>query len=97
MLDSDTLYQIGVELRNAREKFPRNDNLLPALMEEVGELATAIIELRFAIERKDPPAPVQQRRDKIKREAYQVIAVAVRIIEEGVAEYPESQEVKSDY
>lgn len=97
MLNSETIYAIGVELRNAREKFPANTNLIPALMEEVGELASAFLELRFAVERKDSPAELSSRRSKIDHEAIQVIAVATRIIEEGVPEYPESQEKKSDY
>ena len=97
MFNTQTLYLIGVELRLAREKYPTNENLLPALMEEVGELAAAVLQVRFAVMRGDTPAQIQQQRDKIRREALQVITVAGRIIEEGVAEYPETETPTTEY
>jgi NTP pyrophosphatase (non-canonical NTP hydrolase) len=62
---------IESEITNARNKFPQNRYLTVALMEEVGELAKA--ELHG-----EPVA-------RIRNEAIQVIAVAVRIIQEGDA------------
>lgn len=70
-----TLYQIGCEVGNARRKFPSNEHLTVALMEEAGELANAMIE----------HGPGSQR---VREEAIQVAAVAIRIIEEGDADFP---------
>lgn len=64
-----TTNAVRAEVVRARIKFPGSRFLLAALMEEVGELARAILQ------KKDT--------DAIEREAIQVAAVAVRIIEEG--------------
>lgn len=64
-----TLSAITAETLRARIKHPGRKHLLAALTEEVGELAQAILQ--------DKP------REAIEREAIQVAAVAVRIIEEG--------------
>lgn len=64
-----TMHAIAAEVIKARLKFPGNRFVFTALVEEVGELARAIIQ------RKD--------RDAIEREAIQVAAMCVRIIEEG--------------
>lgn len=68
-----TLDAIGAEVIRARMKFPGNRLLLAALTEEVGELAKAMLQ--------DRP------RAEIEREAIQVCAVAVRILEEGDASF----------
>jgi NTP pyrophosphatase (non-canonical NTP hydrolase) len=65
----DTSEAIDRELKYARRKFPGNRFLLAALVEEVGELASAMLQ------RQDP--------ERIRAEAVQVACVAVRIIEEG--------------
>lgn len=64
-----TLRGISAETKRARKKFPGNRHILAALTEEAGELAQAIL----------------QKKDKknINKEAFQVAAMAVRIIEEG--------------
>ena len=67
--DDLTLDAIRAEVFKARTKFPGNKHLLAALVEEVGELAQAMLQ--------DLP------RDEIEKEAIQVACVAVRIIEEG--------------
>ncbi len=64
-----TMNAIGAEVVKARLKFPGREHLMLALAEEHGELAKAILQ--------------REGRDKIEREALQVIAVAIRIIEEG--------------
>ena len=61
------------EVCRTRNKFPDNKHLLAALVEEVGELAEALIKGEGA--------------ERIKAEALQVAAVAVRIIEEGDASF----------
>lgn len=68
--ESSTLDAIAAEVMKARDKFPGTRFLLAALVEEVGELAEAI----GASDKKD-----------IRKEAMQVCAVAIRIIEEGDA------------
>lgn len=67
------LDEICAEVGRARTKFPDNQKLLAALMEEVGELAAAMLQ------RKDPAA--------VRKEAIQVAAVAVRLIEEGDSDF----------
>jgi hypothetical protein len=42
--DDAALTEIVIELRRARSKFPGNDRLFKALVEEVGELAKAMLE-----------------------------------------------------
>lgn len=64
-----TLAAISAEVSAARIKFPGNRRLIVALLEEAGELAKALLQGR--------------ERDEVEREAIQVAAVAVRIIEEG--------------
>lgn len=68
-----TIIKINKELRRARKKFPDNAKLLAALMEEVGELAKALLQR----------APASE----IEAEAIQVACVAIRIIEEGDADF----------
>lgn len=62
------------EVARARAKFPNNAHLLAALVEEVGELAKALLEGGNSVD--------------AKAEAIQVACVAVRIIEEGDADFP---------
>ena len=66
--DAPIWEEISDELYVARIKFPQPDGLLAALMEEVGELAKAIM---------DEPAT------NVRAEAIQVAAVAIRLAEEG--------------
>ncbi len=68
--NESTLDAIAGEVMKAREKFPGTRFLLAALVEEVGELAEAI----GTCDKKH-----------IRKEAIQVCAVAIRIIEEGDA------------
>ncbi len=69
----DTLDAISDEVMRARLKFPGNRFLLAALVEEVGELAKAMLQ--------------NEGKERIEREAIQVAAVAVRILEEGDATF----------
>lgn len=72
-LEPLTLRAVSAATLLARRKFPGNRLLLAALAEEVGELARALLQ------RKD--------RDDVEREALQVAAVALRIVEEGDATF----------
>lgn len=70
---------VAAEVRRARAKFPGRKHMLPALMEEVGELANALIEHDLDPRRSSP--------QQIYDEAVQVAAMAQRIAEEGDAAF----------
>lgn len=77
-MDERTLYSLKGELQGARNKFPTNEHKLAALMEEVGELAQAMID-----HSRGKGSPLQ-----VYTEAIQVAAMAVRLAEEGDASFP---------
>lgn len=62
------LVEIVDELTRAREKFPGTNCTLAALMEEVGEVSTALME---------------EPRAHVRKEAVQVAVVAMRIVLDG--------------
>lgn len=64
-----TMAAVAEEVARARAKFPNRRHLLAALVEEVGELAQAMLQCKH-------PAEIQ-------KEAIQVACVAIRIVEEG--------------
>lgn len=76
-----TASDVAEEVMRARDKFPGNKFLLAALVEEVGELAQAMLQ------KKSP--------EEIRREATQVACVAVRIIEEGDASFDDITRAES--
>ena len=71
-----SLSDVSKEVVRAREKFPTNEHMLAALMEEVGELSNALLE--------------QNPWEEIYGEAKQVAAVAIRIMEEGDSDFRDS-------
>jgi hypothetical protein len=68
-----TLELVSLEVTRARTKFPRGRNLLTALVEEVGELASALLQ--------------EGNTAHSHKEAMQVAAVAIRIMEEQCPEF----------
>ena len=64
----ELINEITIELQFAVAKFPENIFIFPALIEDVGELAKALME--------ESP-------DRIRAEAIQVAVMAIRIIQEG--------------
>lgn len=66
---------IAEELKRARSLHPGNAQLLGALMEEVGEVANALLEHGSGS-------------DQVREECVQVATVAIRIAEEGDPAYP---------
>jgi hypothetical protein len=72
-LEKESIVELSRELDKGRLKFPHNRFLLAALTEEVGELASTLLQ--------------RERPERIKREALQVAAVAMRIYEEGDATF----------
>ena len=73
-----TRRHIEAELERARERFPGNEDRLAALVEEVGEVANALLEHR-AGNKKDVD---------VFMEAIQVACMAIRIAEEGDKSFP---------
>ena len=67
-IKDDTIARVRAEVRRARSMFPHSDNLFCILVEEVGELAKAL---------QDESA------DRVRDEATQVVAMAIRCLEEG--------------
>jgi len=67
-LTKKLLAEIEVELVFARENFPGKNVTFAALIEEVGELATATF---------------QESRDRVRKEAVQVAAMAMRMVLDG--------------
>lgn len=65
--------RISGEVVKARLKFPGREKLLAALMEEVGELAQAMLQ--------------RKGRDAIEKESIQVACVAIRLLEEGDSDF----------
>lgn len=84
-MDSDTacaLTHLFLEIKRARKKFPSNEDLLPALTEEVGELSQALIQ------QKHEPSKGKTSAD-IFDEAIQVACVAIRVATEGEPNFPD--------
>lgn len=69
---------VNAELERARSKFPSNEKMLHAFVEEAGEVTREFLELHF-----DKARP-----EDVRKELIQVIAMAVRLIEEGDPEFP---------
>lgn len=70
-----TIGDVVEEVMRARTKWPGRRHLLAALMEEVGELARAMLD--------------NEGRERVRAEAIQVACVAVRIAEEGEETFDE--------
>lgn len=71
----ETLVSVSQEVARARLRFPNREKLLAALVEEVGELARAMLDCEGA--------------DRVRSEAEQVACLAIRIIEEGDSDFDE--------
>lgn len=73
--DGDVFLAIEEELKKARKQFPNPANNFTALIEEVGELATALLNEYFGKEAKPGHG--------VWHEAMQVATMAIRIASEG--------------
>lgn len=79
-VDEDKLMQeIAAELERARTKFPGPDATLAALVEEVGEVAKALMD---------------ESRDRVRKEAIQVAVMAIRLVIDGDATLDEFRKSK---
>lgn len=78
-MKASTIVKINAELERAREKFPMPNPTFVALVEEVGELAEALLKCKSEF-----PA-VSSR--AVYAEALQVATMAIRIMEEGDAHF----------
>ena len=79
------LADIEAELDRARTKFPSNEDVLPALTEEVGELNQALIQ------QKHEPHKGKTDHD-VYMEAIQTAVMAIRIASEGDSHFPYNPE-----
>ena len=77
-----TRLEIDAELERARAKFPMPNPTCVALVEEVGELAQAL--LKCNAHKND----YQARCKHVYEEAIQVATMAIRVLEEGDRDYP---------
>jgi hypothetical protein len=77
-MDQRIEYCISAELQFARAKFPGNNLNFPALVEEVGELSKALLDHSYG----------KASAESVFAEAIQVAAMAIRIAQEGSAEFP---------
>lgn len=77
----NVMTDIENELSKARFKFPKCADTLPALMEEVGELAQAMIQQKH-----EPNKNICH--ENIYKEAVQVACMAIRIATEGDTNFP---------
>ena len=77
-MKESTIRNIDVELDHARVMFPMPNPTFVALVEEVGELAQAL--LKCQLQR------VETRH--VYNEALQVVVMGIRIMEEGDAQFP---------
>ena len=68
------------ELERARSKFPENAMVFTALVEEIGELAKALLEVRFE---------GKAHSGKLYAEAVQCAVMAMRVATEGDSDYPQ--------
>lgn len=76
-MKQETQYCIDAEVRFARAKFSGNNLNFPALVEEVGELAKALLDHAYG----------KAEAVDVYAEAIQVAAMAIRVAEEGSAEF----------
>lgn len=74
-----TRLEIEAELERARAKFPMPNPTFVALVEEVGELAQALLKCKPGLH--EPSKAVYE-------EAIQVAVMAIRVLEEGDRDYP---------
>ena len=85
MTDDTTIdrfwYCLESEYQGAMNKFPGNRCNVAALMEEVGELSQALLQLQFEPKKNKTRADVYQ-------EAIQVAAMAMKIALNGSSEFP---------
>lgn len=77
-MDERIAYCLDAELHFAQAKFPGNDDTLIAFVEEVGELANALLEHK----RGNAPA------SSVFAEAVQVAVMAIRLAMEGDSAFP---------
>lgn len=80
-MKASTADAISLELRRARDKFGESRHQFDALVEEVGELGQALLQLQYE------PGKGKTHKD-VYKEAVQVAAMAVRVLEEGDSTYP---------
>lgn len=74
-----TRLEIDAELERARARFPMPNPTFCALVEEIGELAQALLKCK-------PGSPEHSKR--VYEEAVQCAVMAIRVLEEGDKDHP---------
>lgn len=91
MLDiKAVLKEVEGEIAFARKKFPYTNDIVLALMEEVGELSQALLQQKYEHLRQVSDVDVY-------KEAIQVAAMALRIASEGVPDFPYNIDIIEEY
>ena len=72
------VYCVGMELNRARKKFPNNEDMLHAFVEEAGEVTREFLHHKWE----------KGSNFKCYKELIQTIAMAVRLIQEGDPNFP---------
>jgi len=95
-MDQEAQFYIEVssELIRARYKFPEGKHLLAALFEEAGEVANALLERDYLVNRYSP----EEHNRHVWNECVQTAAMALRLATEGDPEFqyrpPEEEKMK---
>lgn len=78
------------ELLKARNKFPANKHMVHAFTEEHGEVVKAMLDQYHSKMSHQAYAPEEYDRDnqEIKKELIQTICMAIRVLQEGDADFP---------
>ena len=84
---------VEAELEQARAKFPGTRHVMNALTEEVGELAQALLDQEY----KQTPKDAACLNEKVRKEAVQVAAMAIRLLEEGDTTFPLYVRLEDDW
>lgn len=89
---SSMMYEVDM----ARTKFPSSTLSTLALMEEVGELAQAVLKHAAAVTAGQHETRIDARKSELRREAVQVAVMAMRIALEGDPAVVASKYVEPD-
>jgi len=79
-LGANTAIALDTELRQARQKFPTNEDQLLAEVEEHGELVKVMLDSRAEYH--------DETTAHIRKEAVQAAAMAIRVLHEGDKAFP---------
>lgn len=79
LLHRNAINELSKEVERAAQKWPKNDDLITALSEELGELSQALLHMKYE--------KTSTHKD-VYKEAIQTACVAIRIAAEGDSSFP---------